>query len=248
MSKLLKVIALSVAMVSLPSCAEQETGAKSVATTADTQAVVQKLKDKLDMEVMSIEPAPIAGMYQVISDSGFLYVSADGAYVMSGTIFNLDNEMKNETEALVGQLRLNGVERFKDSVIEYKAEDEKYAITVFTDITCGYCRKLHSEVPELNAQGVTVRYLAYPRSGLRTEGHQNLVSVWCADDPQAALTKAKAGGSVARAQCENQVAEQYNFGRQVGVTGTPNIILENGEVIGGYVPASRLLDMIKSAS
>ncbi|MEO0369463.1 MAG: thioredoxin fold domain-containing protein, partial [Pseudomonadota bacterium] len=148
----------------------------------------------------------------------------------------------------LSNIRLEGITEFDNSVIEYKAKDEKYSVTVFTDITCGYCRKFHKEIEEYNDLGITVRYLAFPRGGLQSQSYNDMVSVWCDKDPQDALTKAKAGDSFRKdSTCEReQVAKQYDFGRQVGVTGTPTIVLQNGSVIPGYQPPEQLMKTIQS--
>jgi thiol:disulfide interchange protein DsbC len=131
-------------------------------------------------------------------------------------------------------------------VIEFKADKEKYVVNVFTDISCGYCRKLHNEIAEYNKKGITVRYLAFPRGGLVSQSYKDMVSVWCSADKQEAMTTAKGGGQVADTSCENKVAQQYKFGQAIGVSGTPNIILPDGTMIPGYQPPKELLDALKN--
>ena len=125
---------------------------------------------------------------------------------------------------------------------------KKTAITVFTDIDCGYCRKLHQEVPELNRLGIEVRYLAYPRAGLESESYDKIVSAWCADDQRLALTRAKTGKKIESRDCKNPVAQHFALGGAVGVTGTPSIIFEDGRLLPGYLPAERLAQQLGIAS
>ena len=113
-------------------------------------------------------------------------------------------------------------------MLVYKAKNQKHVITVFTDITCGYCRKLHSEMKELNDDGITVRYLAFPRQGVPSPMPDNMRSVWCAADPLKAMTDAQNGKSVPVAKCDADIAGQYHLGGVLGVNGTPAIVLENG--------------------
>jgi thiol:disulfide interchange protein DsbC len=128
-----------------------------------------------------------------------------------------------------------------EDMIQYKPEGEvKAVVNVFTDIDCPYCRKLHQDVPRLNELGIQVNYLAYPRSGPDTPSHAKYVSVFCADDSREAMNRAKSGRKVESRTCENPVTEQFRLGSRVGVTGTPAIILEDGQVIRGYVPAENL--------
>jgi thiol:disulfide interchange protein DsbC len=126
-------------------------------------------------------------------------------------------------------------------------EGERY-ITVFTDIDCGYCRKLHFEtIPKLVDAGVKIRYLLWPRAGLESESYDKAVSAYCSDDPVQALTDAKAGKDIEPIVCENPVAEHFKIGIDGGVRGTPNIVLDNGTIIPGYVPAERILGQLETA-
>lgn len=218
----------------------------ATAVAADSQdAVTAKIESKLGFDVIAVADAPVDGLYQVTTDKGLFYISKDAKYLVQARIYNMDAGMRNETEMALSSLRLDGIGAFDESAIEFTAEDEKYTITVFTDITCGYCRKLHREIDQYNDLGITVRYLAFPRAGLNSQGFRDMVSVWCADDPQQALTDAKAGEDVEAQSCKNKVAQQYEFGQQIGVNGTPNIILPDGSLIPGYQPAKAIAEVLK---
>jgi thiol:disulfide interchange protein DsbC len=205
----------------------------------------------LGVIVKSISDSPIANLKTVITDKGVLYASADGKYLIQGTVIDLENR-ENITEAALSGLRKEGVANYQDSTIVYKAENEKHQITVFTDITCGYCRKLHRELDDYLAAGITVKYMAFPRGGLRGSGYEDLKNVWCAKDAAQAMTDAKAGQAVAKVEnCNAPVAEHYQLGQSFGITGTPAIILEDGTLIPGYQPAaslSKALDDISKKS
>lgn len=220
-------------------------GVSTVAADEYTQ-VKRKVESIIGLEVSSIADSPMPGVLQLFTERGLFYTSQDGKYLMHGRMFNLDEGMRNETEQALAQVRLQGIEKFEGSMIEFKAKNERHVINVFTDITCGYCRKLHNEIDQYTANGVTVRYLAFPRGGVESPTFDNMVSVWCAEDKQQALTDAKNGKSVSKSSCENAVKAQYAFGLQVGVTGTPNIILEDGSVIGGYQPAPVIIESLKT--
>jgi thiol:disulfide interchange protein DsbC len=210
------------------------------------QVVKSKLQRTLGMQIGSIGDAPVEGLLQVLTDKGLFYTSQDGKYLLQARIYNLDEGMRNETEATLSDVRLDGLQEFQESVIEYKAKNEKYVVNIFTDITCGYCRKLHNEMDNYNQLGITVRYLAFPRGGMNSRSFTDMVSVWCADDKQQAMDKAKAGESIANKNCQTKVAEQYAFGRKIGVNGTPNIIMPDGSVIPGYQPPAQLEQALKA--
>lgn len=215
--------------------------ANVLADAAQNDAVKAKIESTLKWRVDSIADSPVEGLLQISSENGLFYVSKDGTYLLQARVYNIDENMRNETDAALSVMRVEGLKEFDDSVIEFKAENEKYVVSVFTDTTCGYCRKLHDQMDAYNDAGITVRYLAFPRAGLNSPVYRQMVSVWCATDPQSAMTNAKDGSNVATSSCKNDIAEQYRFGRKIGVNGTPNIILSDGSVIPGYQPPEKLI-------
>jgi len=213
----------------------------------DNDDLIQKLEASMGWKVNSIADAPVDSLYQLNTERGIFYASKDGKYLMQARIYNIDAGMRDETEAAMSSIRVEGIKQFDSDVIEFKAKNEKYVVNVFTDISCGYCRRLHEQMGEYNERGITVRYLAFPRAGLQGGTFNDMVSIWCAADQQEAMTQAKAGESVDLARCENSIAEQYRFGQKVGVNGTPFIVLPNGNLIPGYQPAAALLQTLQSA-
>ena len=208
---------------------------------ADQSAVLSAVQKALPQyEVESAELHQGAGLYVVVLKNGpTLHVTQDGKYFVAGDLYQInDTTLVNETE----KAKLAKIETLPESqMIVYKAKDEKAHITVFTDVDCGYCRMLHKEVPKLNEAGVTVRYLAYPRAGIGSEAYTKMVSIWCSADPQEWLTQAKLGAEIPENKCVNPVADQYKLGNEVGVRGTPSIVLGNGEFLPGYLPAAELV-------
>ena len=217
-------------------------GTNISAADNDYQVIKDSFKSVFpSVEVTGIRPAPLDNMYEVTVGGEILYVSADGKYIMRGDIIDAA-EKRNLTEeqrSLVRVNLLNGVP--KKDVIEFPASKPEHTIFVFTDTSCGYCRRLHQDVPELNRRGVSVRYFAYPRAGLDSPTATQLQSVWCADDRNQALTDAKAGKTIEEKQCDNPVAAQFELGRQIGIRGTPAIYLENGKALPGYLPPNQLI-------
>lgn len=213
----------------------------SCAVFADQSAVLSAVQKALPQyEVESAELHQGAGLYVVVLKNGpTLHVTQDGKYFVAGDLYQInDTTLVNETE----KAKLAKIETLPESqMIVYKAKDEKAHITVFTDVDCGYCRMLHKEVPKLNEAGVTVRYLAYPRAGIGSEAYTKMVSIWCSADPKEWLTQAKLGAEIPENKCVNPVAEQYKLGNEVGVRGTPSIVLGNGEFLPGYLPAAELV-------
>lgn len=211
----------------------------SLAGSSDAiEAAFKKLMP--NFKVTDIRPSPVSGMSEVMVGPRLFYVTDDGKYLFQGSLIDIAN--KKDVSAQVRQeLRLDAVNSVgMDNMIVFPAREERHQITVFTDIDCGYCRKLHNEVAALNASGVTVRYLMFPRSGPRTPSFEKAISVWCAEDRQGALTRAKRGEQVEAKSCENPMMDHYRLGGLLGVEGTPAIVLDDGELVPGYVPAREL--------
>ncbi len=200
---------------------------------------------KLEVSPADVRPSPVPGLFEVVHGSDVGYVTADAKFYLDGDLFDIDAE-KNLTEQRRQAGRLALLQSIPDAdAIVFSPKDPKYTITVFTDMDCTYCRKLHSEINELNRLGVRVRYLAYPRSGPGGESWKKAEAVWCSADRNDALTRAKRGEEIKAASCKNPVAKEYELGKKVGVRGTPGIVTDDGQYIGGYVPAARLVAHLK---
>jgi len=194
------------------------------------------------------EESPIKGLYELITDGELYYVSADGEYLVDGDMIDLATR-SNLTSARKGRIHLGMINAVAENdMLIYEPEQESdRSVTVFTDISCGYCRKLHEELDELLDGGVRVRYLMFPRAGLGTQAAKDLESVWCAEDPQTAMTEAKAGGAIVPESCQNPIESHIALAEQVGLRGTPLIYLDNGDMVPGYRSAQQLVEMIKNS-
>jgi thiol:disulfide interchange protein DsbC len=215
--------------------------ASSAPVGADEAAVRASLGQLLpDVPIDSVTAAPMTGLFEVVIGSRLLYVSADGRYLLQGNLIDAQTR-ENLTDTRTNQIRGAAMAKAKEAdMVIFSPQDPKHTITVFTDIDCGYCRKLHAEIEDFMEEGIRVRYLFYPRAGVGSPSFQKAVSVWCADDRNAALTAAKSGKDPAPKTCENPLAEQMALGEEMGVTGTPAIILEDGQMLPGYIPAKRM--------
>jgi thiol:disulfide interchange protein DsbC len=199
---------------------------------------------------IAISETPIDGILQVQINGDIIYTSADGKYMFQGRIIDLDTreDLTEATKAGLRKERMGDIDPSRQ--ITFSPEEPMYDLTVFTDIDCGYCRKLHAQVAEYNKQGIAIHYMSFPRAGIGSRSYEKAVAVWCADDQQAAMTAAKLGGEPDPEQCENPVAEQYQLGIDLGVTGTPALLTPNGQLIPGYVPPEQLrlrLDKLTTA-
>jgi thiol:disulfide interchange protein DsbC len=249
MSVLRRLLIVTSALIAFSSITQS---AFAEASPQFDKAALKARFEKLGVAVLSVEPSMIEGVVEINTDNGVLFSSLTGESFISGTLYSLD-EKGNYVDVLAErQAPLNAakIDTFADEMIVYPAEDEKYVITVLTDITCGYCVRLHSQMSGYNQLGITVRYLAYPRQGPSGDVAENMAKVWCADDPAQAMSDAKINqkfdSKVADLdRCKQSIANQYNLGRELGISGTPAIFLSNGKLIAGYMPPASLIQRLQ---
>lgn len=212
------------------------------ADTGEAAKLKKQLSDTLKGSTISdVKPSPIPGLYEVVINTRIVHVTPDGKYLLTGDLIDLPNRT-NISENKRGKLITEAIDQLGDkNMIVMSPAKAKRTVTVFTDVDCPYCAKLHLDVPELNKAGVKVRYLLYPRNGIQSETYQTSVSVWCARDRVKAVGIAKAGGKVEAKTCDNPVKQHYELGQHIGITGTPTIVLDDGSIMPGYVPPQALL-------
>lgn len=216
------------------------------ASAASSAEKIERVRAELTKMIPPAKDAeivetPAENVYRMQFQGNFAYVYVSGDHVLIGELLNT-KDLVNLGDIAQSERVANVIRDVPTSkMIVFGPKDAKRHITVFTDIDCGYCRKLHNEVADLTGAGIQVRYLAFPRSGIGQASYNKYVSVWCNADQQSALTTAKSGGSVPTATCENPIAETYNLGQQVGVRGTPTIIFDDGTLTPGYLPSAELI-------
>jgi thiol:disulfide interchange protein DsbC len=206
----------------------------------DPRAIIAKKFPGTNVE--DVQPSPIPGMYQLPMGADMAYISADGKYIIAGDMFEIDSRT-NITEQGRSAARVKLLAKLDErDLIVFSPQVVKHTITVFTDVECGYCRKLHSQIDQLTKLGVRVRYAAYPRAGPDTDDWHKMEAVWCSKDRQTAITQAKLGQAVKAPNCgATPVAKQFQLGEDLGVRGTPAIFAPNGQYIGGYLPPADLV-------
>lgn len=196
------------------------------------------------MTVDSIKQSAVPSLYEVALGAEVIYVTQDGRFMLQGNLIDLVNK-ENLTEDKRAEGRLKIVKAIDPkSMIVYSPKQVKHTVTVFTDIDCPYCRKMHEEMAEYNKVGIEIRYLAFPRAGINTPSYDKAVSVWCAQDRNAAMTASKAGKPVDQKTCKNPVQDHLSLVETLGLTGTPTLIFDDGTMIPGYVPADRLIKLL----
>lgn len=222
------------------------------ASAADDTAAVRKAVEGLGpgITVDSIEPAPLPGYYQVVASGRMVYVSADGRYMINGNLIDLKSQT-DLSAASWASLRKAALAKVPASQrLIYAPANPKHTVTVFTDVDCGFCRQLHAQIADYNKQGIAVEYVFWPRTGVKTTSgsdtpsYTKAVSVWCASDRKTAFDAAMKGGEPKPATCTNPVKDEFELGERLGVNGTPTVVTENGDVVGGYLTPAQLLKAV----
>lgn len=258
-----RILLAALGAISLSACAQApDTAAKTPAAVAakpadavkpkagtpDARAVeaVHQLNPKVEVE--RVAAAPMPGFREVVVAGQVVYVSDDGRYLFlpgsGGALFDV-NAKKNLSEDTMAAMRKQLLQTIPVSErIVFAPAKPKYTVAVFTDVECGYCRKLHSEIAEYNRLGIAIEYLAFPRMGIGSDDYRKMVAVWCAPDRRKALTAAKNDNPPAYSNCKSSVNMQYDVGQRVGLTGTPMILSADGTQLGGYLPPAALRETL----
>ncbi len=214
------------------------------APKSDVRAEIAR---RMDVKLEAVQPSPIPGLYEIRSGSEVGYVSVDGRFYVDGDIFDMETKDNlTETRRQQGRLDLLSKVSDTDAIVFAPKGPVRHTLTVFTDIDCTYCRRMHQEIAELNRLGIRVRYLMFPRNGPDSDSWHKAEAVWCSADRRDALTRAKRGENVKAPNCKAPVAEQYALGNEMGIRGTPGIITDKGEYLAGYMPAARLSEYLSA--
>lgn len=230
---------------------EAQSTARPAATTAKADPRAELVKRMPGSKPEDFRPTPLPGIFEYARGADIIYLSADGKFAFDGDLYELGSE-NNLSEQRRREARLAMVAEVPESQMiifgPKDAKQTKHTITVFTDIDCGYCRKLHAEMSQYNDLGIRVRYLFYPRSGPDTESWQKAESVICAANRTDAMTRAKRGETVRSNKCKTAVVQRdFALGQEVGLRGTPALLLEDGELVSGYVPAAMLIRRLEQS-
>lgn len=250
--------------LSLSACAQSKPAGEAAAAPADgkaaapatagkavdpgKEATIRAALKKLNAQLAPdrIGPSPIAGYQEVIVGGRVLYISDDGRYLLQGVLYDIDNKKDLSQSGGLRELRREALTKIpvSDRIVFAPVGPRKHTVAVFTDVECGYCQKMHSEVAEYNKRGIAFEYLAFPRRGAGTPDWFTMESVWCSADRRKALTDAKAGQQIPPKRCDNPVAAQHEIGQSIGLEGTPMIITADGVALPGYMPPDAMLEAL----
>jgi len=242
----LKSLHLLASLLAVSLAAQAQTNTQPApAAKSDPRADIVKKIDGLKLE--DVRMTPVQGIYEITRGSEISYTTSDGRYVILGDMVDIDAD-QNLSENRRRTIRQRLIDTVPESeMLVFGPKNPKYTITVFTDIDCGYCRRLHSQIAEYNRLGIRVRYLFYPRTGPDTDSWHKAESVWCASNRNDSLTRAKNGEEIKSPKCPTDIVKRdWELGHKLGIVGTPAIFLASGEMLPGYAPPATLLQYLKT--
>jgi thiol:disulfide interchange protein DsbC len=226
-------------------------------SSSTEDAALQNLRSRLteslevasnnQLQIIALKYSAMPNIVEVeISTGEILYSDIDGEFLFAGDLFQASPaglvNLSSKTRQIRIQERVSAIP--EDDMIIFTPQLTKASITVFTDVDCTYCRALHRDLEQLNDLGIEVKYVAYPRGGEQAESYSKMISVWCSDDRKKSLTQAKNGQNLPQFECDNPVLDHYAIGNAIGITGTPAIVLPDGQVVPGYMDSERLAALL----
>ena len=247
------VAAASLVAFHVPAHAQDKTARPANRAADNAAAIPAEVRSRVVAKLHGASPddvaaSPIPGVYEVTMGGLIAYVSADGKYLVSGNVYDLDTQT-NLTASRRNAARAKALAAAsEDQMIVFSPAKPKVTVTVFTDVDCGFCRKFHSQMADLNKAGVRVRYLMFPRTGPGTESWRKAEMVWCSKDRKEALTRAKRGEEIKGKACgDDVIMAQYEMGGDLGVEGTPAIFTQSGDYIGGFLTPEQLVQAVQES-
>jgi len=216
--------------------------------------IATKLETITGFTVKELTPHP-TGLIEIITEKGIFYSTPDGSHLISGQVHVFEDGLPNLTAQAKGRIAKVDIENMKSSFVTFKADNEKHELVVFFDTDCGYCRKMHGEISQYNAKGITIHYAMWPRQGvyipqsngqLYTQGFLNMQSIVCAPNPEMAMNMVMRDSTIPESSCDNKIKESYALGHWLGVQGTPAVYNIKGEQVArGYLPPSKLIKVLE---
>lgn len=227
-------------------------GLLSIPASADDAAELQHVRETVagmfsGIDQEDIFPSDVDGWYTIRKGAIIAYISADGRYLLQGDLIDLAEQVNLSEKDRNGARAKMMASVSDDATIVFTPEKVRHSVSVFTDIDCTFCRRLHNQIQEYMDEGIEVRYFLYPRNGPTSPSWAKAEQVWCSDDRNEALTLAKLDKDFQTRDCDSSiVSAHYSMGQDVGLRGTPAIVLEDGTLFSGYLPPKQLTEAIAS--
>lgn len=215
--------------------------ALSASAFANVELAEKNFKQKYpNTTITSIEETPIDGIYEVVLGKNIGYTDITGEYFLFGNLVRMSDQTDLTSIKREELNKVNFNDLPFDKAITYKKGKGERKIAVFSDPDCPYCKRLEQELQKVD--NVTIYVFLNPLKQLHPSAVETSKQIWCSKDKALAWKDYLLGGikPTASSSCTNPVNETVKLSQQLGFTGTPSSILEDGTKIVGAKTASEL--------
>jgi thiol:disulfide interchange protein DsbC len=191
------------------------------------------------MTVETVSPTPFPGLYEVVVEGQVFYTDEKVSYLFSGNLLDMRGaQPRNLTQETMGKLAAVSLSKATASAVKRVKGNGKRVIYTFEDPNCGYCKELQKELAKLN--DVTIYTFLWPI--LSQDSVDKSKAIWCAADRGKAWDDFMLRGIApsGKRDCDAPLERNTVLAQRFGLRGTPGVFLENGQQVGGFVPADKL--------
>ena len=214
------------------------------------------LKDVVS-QVHAADFAEVPGLFIVdITDKkdnrGIIYMDFSKSYILYGrmaVVSIADGQNVSRRE----MMRLRKVDpttiSLEDSLVLGRRDAPKKVI-LFTDPKCPYCEKLHGELKKVIQSDPDIVFFIkmLPLVKIHPESYDIARSILCEGDITL-LEDSFAKKPVPEPTCESDAVDRsIKLAQSLGIGSTPTMILPDGRISPGYMPADKLLKLINEKS
>src|SRR5690606_34233585 len=213
----------------------------SALAASSTEQVEKNFKEKYpNTTITSIDSTPIEGIYEIVLGKNIAYTDESGGYFIFGNMVRMSDQadLTSIKREELNKVNFNDLP-FEQAITIKKGKGER-KIAVFSDPDCPFCKRLEQELQKVD--NVTIYIFLNPLKQLHPQAVETSKKIWCSKDKALAWKDYMLGGinPSAAANCTNPVNETVKLAQQLGFSGTPTSILEDGTKIIGAKSSSEL--------
>jgi thiol:disulfide interchange protein DsbC len=212
----------------------------ATAVAANESSIRQGFQKKFPkMTVETVVPTPFPGLYEVVVEGQVFYTDEKVSYLLSGNLLDMRGaQPRNLTQETTGRIAAASLSKATATAVKRVRGNGKRVIYTFEDPNCGYCKELQKELAKLS--DVTIYTFLWPI--LSQDSVDKSRAIWCAADRGKAWDDLMLKGinPSGKRDCDAPLERNMMLAQRFGLRGTPGVFLENGQQVGGFVPADKL--------
>jgi thiol:disulfide interchange protein DsbC len=202
-----------------------------------------------DLKILSVSQGPVKGLWEVFLQAGgrkaVVYIDYSKKNFFSGAIIEIKGK-KNLTQEKFDELNKIDVSKIPlDGALVMGDKNAKYKVIVFSDPDCPYCGKLHQEMKKVVEKRKDISFFIklfplpmHPDAGWKAK------SILCKKSLQL-LEDNFDGKQIPKIECDTKAIEDNTkLAGEIGISGTPALVLPNGRIVPGFREADALIELI----